>query len=59
MRLDDDPDNFLYKQDRCCDRLNYGTPKETPSDRQYEGIILQGLPPDYDRIHQTHFERED
>ena len=54
MRSDEDPDNFLYKKDRCRDRLNSVTPKEGPSDRQYEGTILQCLPPRYDRIHQTH-----
>ena len=57
-RSDEDPDDFLYKKDRCRDRLNYVTPKEGSSDRRYEDIILQCLPPEYDRIHQTHFERE-
>ena len=32
---------------------------ESPSDRQYEDIILQYLPPEYDRTRQIHFERED
>ena len=59
MWSDEDPDDFLYKKDRCCDRLNSVTPKEGPSDRRYEDIILQCLPPEYDRIRQTHFERED
>ena len=58
MRSDEDPDDFLYKKDRCRDRLNSVTPKEGPSDRRYEDIILQCLPPEYDRIRQTHFERE-
>ena len=56
---DKDPDDFLYKKDRCRDRLNSVTPKEGASDRRYEDIILQCLPPEYDRIRQTHFERED
>ena len=56
---DQDPDNFLYKKDRCHDRLDSVTPKEDPSDRRYEDIFLQCLPPEYDRIRQTHFERED
>ena len=56
---DKDPDNFLYKKDRCHDRLDSVTPKEGPSDRRYEDILLQCLPPEYDRIRQTHFERED
>ena len=51
--------DFLYKKDRCRDRLNSVTPKEGPSDRRYEDIILQRLPPEYDRIRQTHCERED
>ena len=59
MRSDEGPDGFLYKKDRCRDRLNSVTPKEGPLDRGYEDIILQCLPPDYDRICQTHFERED
>ena len=51
-------DDFLYRKDRCRDRLNSVTPKEGPSDRRYENIILQCLPPEYDRIRQMHFERE-
>ena len=58
MRSDEDPDDFLYKKGRSRDRLNSVTPKEGPSDRRYEDIILQCLPPKYDRIRQTHFERE-
>ena len=59
MRSDEDPDDFLYKKDQCRDLLNSVTPKEVPSDRRYEDIILQWLPPEYDRIRQTHFKRED
>ena len=59
MRSDEDPDDFLHKKDRYRDRLDYVTPKEGPSDRRYEDIILQYLPPEYDRIRQTPFERED
>ena len=59
MRSDEDPDDFLYKKDWCRDRLNSVTPKEGPSDRRYEDIILQCLSPENDRICQTHFERED
>ena len=58
MRSDEDPDTFLYKKNRCRDCLISVTPKESPSDRRYEDIILQRLPPEYGRIHQTHFERE-
>ena len=59
MRSDEDPDDFLYEKDQCRDRLDSVTPKEGPSDRQYEDIILQCLPPKHNRIRQTHFERED
>ena len=45
MRSDEDLDDFLYKKDRCRDRLNSATPKEVPSDRQYEGTNLQCFPP--------------
>ena len=34
MRSYEDPDDFLYKKDRCRDRLNSVTPKEGPSDRR-------------------------
>ena len=59
LRSDEDPDDFLYKKDRCRDRLNSVTPKKGPSDRRYEDILFQCLPPEYDRIRQTHFERQD
>ena len=59
MRSDENPDDFLYKKDRCRDRLNSVKPKESPSDHRYEDIILQCLPPEYDSIRQTLFERED
>ena len=59
MRSDGDPDDFLYKEDRCRDGLNSVTPMEGLLDLRYEDIILQCLPPEYDRMHQTHFERED
>ena len=59
MRSGEDINDFLYKKDRCRDRLNSVTLKEAPSDRQYEEIILLCLPPEYDRIRQIHFERED
>ena len=59
MRSDEDPDDFLYKKDRCHDRLNSVTPKDGSSDRRYEDIILQCNPPEYDRIRRTHFERGD
>ena len=58
MRSDEDPDDDLYKKGRSRNRLNSVTHKEGPSDCQSEDIMLQCLPPEYDRIHQTHFERE-
>ena len=39
-RSDKDPDDFLYKKNRCRDRLNSVTPKEDPAGRRYEDIIL-------------------
>ena len=59
MQSDKHPDDFLYKKDRCRDRLNSATPKEGPSDSRYKAIILQCLQPECDLIRQTHFERED
>ena len=40
------PTIFSTKKDRCHDRLNSVTPKEGPSDRRYEDIILECLPPE-------------
>ena len=57
-RSDEDPDYFVYEKDRCRDRLNSVFPKEGPSNHQYEDITLQCLLPDYERIRQTHFEKE-
>lgn len=48
MRLDEDPDDFIYKEGRCRDRLHSVTPNDGPSDRQYEGIILQRFPQEHD-----------
>ena len=59
MRLGQDPDDYLYYMDSCRDRLNACDPPEGPMDRSYEDIILQTLPSEYDRIHQTHLERRD
>ena len=54
-----DPDDYLYDMDSNRDRLNACDPPEDPTDRQYEDIILQALPLEYDRIRQTHLERRD
>ena len=40
MRSDEDPDDFLYKKDRCRDRLNSVTPKEGPSPVQGHNIAV-------------------
>ena len=45
--------------DSCRDRLNACDPPEGPTDRQYEDIILQALPPEYKAIDQAHLERGD
>lgn len=47
------------KKDRCHYRLDSVLTREGPSDRQYEDIILQCLPPEYDVIHETHSQTED
>ena len=59
MRPGQDLDNYLYHMDSCRDRLNACDPPEGPTDRQYEDIILQALPLEYDRIRQTHLERRE
>ena len=41
------------------DRVNACDPPEGPTDQQYEDIILQALPSEYDRIRQTQLERRD
>ena len=38
MRLDKDPDNFLYKKNRSRDRLNYVTPLENKSTSEARSI---------------------
>ena len=54
-----DPDEYIYILDSCRDRLGACDPPESPTDRQYEDIILQALPPQYKVIRQVHLERED
>ena len=58
MRSDEDPDDSRYMKGRSDDRPNSVTPKEGPLDRRYDNIVLQCLPPEYDRVRQTLFERE-
>ena len=54
-----DPDEFLYIIDSGRERLIASTPTEDPPDRQYEGILLQALSPDYESIQRAHLERGD
>ena len=59
MRPGQEPDDYLYHMNSCRDRLNVCDSPEGPTDRQYEDIILQALPSEYDRIRQAHLERRD
>ena len=54
-----DPDEFPYELDTLCERPNACDPPEGPTDRQFEGIILQDLPPEYERIRTSHLEKPD
>ena len=58
MRPDQNPNVYLYHMGSCRDRLNACDPPEGPTDRQHEGITLQALPSEYDRIRHTHLERK-
>ena len=59
MRPSQDPDNYLYHLDSCRNRLNACNPPEGHTDRQYDDVILQALPSEYERIRQIHIERRD
>ena len=52
-----DPDEFLYELDTRRERLNACDPPEGWTDRQFEDIILQALPPEYERIRTSHLEK--
>ena len=54
-----DPDEFLYELDTRRERLNACDPPEGSTDRQFEDIILQALPPEYERIRTSHLEKPD
>ena len=58
MRSVQDPDECLHIMNSCRDRLNACDPPEGPTERQYEDIILQALPPEYKAIRRSHWERE-
>ena len=59
MSSGQDPDVFLYDLDTRCKRLSACDPPEGPTDRQFEGIILQALPPEYERIRTSYLEKPD
>ena len=59
MSPDQDPDEFMYELDTHRKRLNALDPPEGPTDRQLEGIILQAIPPEYERIRTSHLEKPD
>ena len=59
MRPGQDPDDYLYHMNSCRGRLNACNPPEGLTDQQYEDIILQALPSEYDRIRQTHLKKRD
>ena len=54
-----DPDEFLHKLDTRRELLNVCDPPERPKDRQFEDIILQALPPEYERIRTSYLEKPD
>ena len=58
-RADQDLDEYTYIVDSSRDHLKACDPPERPTDRQYEDILLQALPPEYKAIHQARLERED
>ena len=58
-RSDRNPDERLYIMNSCGDRLNACDPPEGPTDRQYENILLQALPPEYKTFRQAHLKRGD
>ena len=43
--------------DSCRDRLNACDPPEGPTYQQYDGIVLQALPPEFKLCRQAHLER--
>ena len=53
------PDKFLHELETRRKRLNACDPSEGPTDRQFEDIIFQALPPEYERIRTSHLEKRD
>ena len=56
MKSGDDPDDFLYIMDDHRERLE-GMGQPVPDER-YEGIILQALPAEYERVRTASYERQ-
>ena len=59
IRPSQDPDEYLYQIDSYRDRFDACDSPEGSMGRQYENIILQALPSEYDRIRQNHLEMRD
>ena len=57
MNLGQEPDEFLYEVDIRRERLNACDLIEGSTGRQCEDIILQALPPEYERIRTIHLEK--
>ena len=54
-----EPDEFVYELNSRRERLNACHLPEGPTDRQFENIILQALPPEYERILTSHLDKTD
>ena len=59
ISLGQDSDKFLYELDSRRERLNACDSPKGPTDRQFEDIVLQALPPEYERIRTSHLEKAD
>ena len=57
MELGQDPDEFFFVLDECRDLLE--ELGQTIHDNRYEDIILQALPPEYERVRTASYERRD
>ena len=59
VSLGQDHDDFLYELDTRRERHNACDPPKGPTDRQFEDILLQALPPEYERVRTSHLEQPD
>ena len=59
MRPGQDPDEFLYELDTRREHLNACDRPAGPTDREFEDIILEALPPEYERIRTSHIKKPD